>query len=172
MATEYFKNFPSINYKGKQLKNILLRATIKPSTLENKYVYMPLTVQEGERPDTVANDLYKNSFYDWTVRLINNQIDPYYDWYMTSEQFEKYVIAKYGSIATALATIVHYRNITNKGVTINSYTYSTIDNADEYEPIYAYDYEEQLNEAKKNINVLQPITVQAFDRELEKKLNE
>jgi hypothetical protein len=172
MATEYFNNFPSINYKNKQLKNILLRAAIRPSTIQNEFVYMPLTLQEGERPDVVANDLYNNSFYDWVIRLTNDQIDPYYDWYLTQEQFERYLISKYGSLAGAIGTIVHYKNKTYPTVIINPYTYNNIEDSANYEPVYAYDYEEQLNESKKNINVIQPITVQKFDKELEKKLNE
>lgn len=172
MATEYFKNFPTITYNNKQVKNILLRAVPKSPTIENNYVYLPLTVNEGERPDTVANDLYNNSYYDWAIRLVNTQIDPYYDWYMTAEQFEKFLIAKYGSIATAMATIVHYRHKTYKAVFINTYTYSNIEDTADYEPVYAYDYEEELNEAKKLIKVIQPSTVQDLDRQLEKKLNE
>ncbi len=172
MAREYFNNFPTITYKNKQVKNVLLRAVTRPPTIDNNFVYMPLTINEGERPDTVANDLYNNSFYDWAIRLVNTQIDPYYDWYMTAEQFEKFLISKYGSIATAMATIVHYRNKNYKAVLINTETYGNIEDTADYEPVYAYDYEEELNEAKKLIKVIQPVTVQELDRQLEKKLNE
>lgn len=172
MATEYFKNFPTTSYKGKQVKNILVRAIIKPNVIENDFVYMPLTVQEGERVDMIANDLYENSFYDWVIRQVNTQIDPYHDWYLTSEQFERFLKSKYGSLESALSTIVHYRNKTYTGVRITPYTYANIPDAADYEPVYAYDYEEELNEKKKNINVIQPSIVQELDRQLEKKLNE
>jgi len=171
MSSNYFKNFPEVVYKGSPAKNIMLRVTVKPAVIENNFVFMPLTMQEGERADMIANDLYNNSNYDWVLRLVNNQIDPYYDWYLTTEQFENFIRAKYGSVAEALATIVHYRHLT-ENIIINPYTYANIENAGDYEPITAYDYEEQLNEQKKNIDVLQPAVVQTLDQQLEKKLNE
>lgn len=174
MAQQYFDNFPSIQYKDKEAKNILLRVGVRESTLKPSLLYMPLTVQEYERPDTVANDLYEQSVYDWTVRLINKQIDPYYQWYLPVEQLEKNIIKKYGSLATATNTVLYYKHNTELNIFINNDTYDLLSAGDKlnYTGITAYVYETELNEQKKNILVLSPDNVDEMDRLLEAKLNE
>lgn len=174
MAIEYFDNFPSVTYNNKDAKNILLRVGVRESTIKPNYIFMPLTVQEYERPDTIANDLYDNSVYDWTIRLVNKQVDPYYDWYLSNEQFEKYLVKKYGSLKNASLTIVYYKHNTQSGIVINNTTYDLLSSQDktDYTAVTAYDYENQLNESKKNILVVSPQVIDVMARDLETKLNE
>jgi hypothetical protein len=54
-------------------------------------------IREGERPDTVAMNLYGDAKYTWVVLLMNN-IMSLYDWPMTNSEFELYLIGKYGSL--------------------------------------------------------------------------
>lgn len=174
MATEYFRNFPTIAYGGKQAKNILLRAALKEAIKKYNTVFLPLTIEPGERPDMIASDLYKDAGYDWVVRFSNSDvIDPYFDWYLTDELVEAKIIKKYGSVATAINTVLHYKNNTNTDIIINVDTYtlmSAIDKAD-YSAVSAYEYETDLNLSHRNIAVLRPSDVQDLDNELEKKLN-
>lgn len=174
MATEYFNNFPTIQYKNKEAKNILLRVGVRSSTLKPSILFMPLTVQEYERPDIIANELYEQSTYDWTIRLINKQIDPYYHWYLPTEQLEKNIIKKYGSLPAAQNTIIHYRNNTNTDVFISNDTYNLMPGGEQanYTAITAYDFEVEINDRKKNILVVSPNNVDEMDRLLEEKLNE
>lgn len=174
MAIEYFDNFPSVTYKNKEAKNILLRVGVRESTIKPNYVFMPLTIQEYERPDTVANDLYDNSTYDWTIRLVNKQVDPYYDWYLSNEQFEKFLAKKYGSLKAAIELVVYYKHNTQAGIIINNTTYDLLSTQDktEYTAVTAYDYENGLNESRKNILVVNPQVIDTMARDLETKLNE
>lgn len=174
MAIQYFDNFPSITYNDKEAKNILLRVGVRESTIKPNYVSMPLTVQEYERPDTVANDLYDNSVYDWAIRLVNKQIDPYFDWYLSNEQLEKFLSKKYGSIKIAMQTIVYYKHNTQAGIIINSTTYDLLSTQDktDYTAVTAHDYENELNESKKNVLVVNPQVIDNMARDLETKLNE
>jgi len=174
MAIQYFDNFPTTTYKNKEAKNILLRVGVRESTIKPNYIYMPLTVQEYERPDTVADDLYENSVYDWTIRLVNKQVDPYFDWHLTNEQFEKFLAKKYGSLKISIETIVYYKHITETNIIVNNDTYSllTAEDQSDYVAVTAYDYENDLNEAKKNILVVNPQVIDTMARDLETKLNE
>jgi hypothetical protein len=173
MALEYFDNFPAIQYKNTEAKNLLVRVGVRESTLKNNLLYLPLTVDEFERPDTVSNDLYNNSAYDWAVRLVNKQVDPYFDWYLSTEQFEKYIAKKYGNLREAQNTTVHYKDETNN-IIINTTTYELLDGGEQssYTAVNAYDYELELNESKKVIKVVSPDSVEEMANTLEKKLNE
>lgn len=174
MAIEYFKNFPSITYKNKEAKNILLRAALRDAVKKNLSYYLPLTVEPGERPDMIGSDLYKDAGYDWLVRLANRDIiDPYFDWYLTDEQIELKIVKKYGSIATAITTIIHYTDNSNPNVIINTDTYSLLSLAEQanYTAVTAYDYEVNSNLENNNIFVMRPDIAQDIANELEKKLN-
>lgn len=174
MAVEYFKNFPTITYKNKQAKNILLRAALKDTVKKNFTYYLPLTVEPGERPDMISGDLYKDTGYDWLVRIANSDVvDPYFDWYLTDEQVEMKIIKKYGSVVDAINTVVHYTDNTNTNVIINIDTYDLLSAQDKlnYTAVTAFDYETNNNLDHRNINVITPSFAQTIDNELEKKLN-
>ena len=73
--------------------------------------------------------------------------------------FEDFLISKYGTVAAAQAKILHYKHNT-KGTIITKETkdlagtFQTSYSASNYSPVYAYDYEDELNEAKRNIKLI------------------
>lgn len=172
MSQEYFDNFPLIQYKNTAARNLLVRVGVRESTIKPNLLFMPLTVQHGERPDTVANDLYNISTLDWTIRLINNQVDPYFDWYLTTEQLEQFLKKKYGSLQAAYSTIVHYENVDGIVINVETYNLMTGEEQNSYTAVTAYDYENSINEVKNNILVASPLVIDEMSNQLEKKLNE
>ena len=38
------------------------------------------TIKDGERPETLAEKIYGNQFYDWVILLTNNMVNAQYDW--------------------------------------------------------------------------------------------
>ena len=177
MAKHYFNNFPDITYNGKKSKNIMLRLTIKPEPIQNFNYHMPLTLEEHERPDTIASDMYEDSTYDWILRLLNNQIDPYYQWYLTDSQLTTNMVNKYGSYEDSISTVLHYKHITHTGIIINNFTYEKMaadldPEVSNFEPVYAFDYYEALNEDNKIISTLMPDQADTFAAQIEAKLNE
>lgn len=173
MSKNYFQSFPTVDYRDKKAVNLLLRVGLNYDVVNPQTMFMPLTLNEYERAETVAFDMYNNSRYDWILRIINQQIDPYYDWYMSTEQFHKFIEKKYGSLEAAYSTILYYENVSNNQITVNKTTYDLGGVlASEYNPVYAYEHEERINEAKKHINTMLPADVDNFAKLLEKKLNE
>lgn len=106
----YFTNFPVIAYNGTLAVNAL--AKIKFTSVAKKLgaIYYPYTVQEGERPDSIAASYYDDPRYSWLIYLANDIIDPYYDWVLTNDEFKRYIIKKYGNIDNAYTQIAYWED--------------------------------------------------------------
>ena len=73
--------------------------------------YYDYTVQEGDRPDTLAYDYYGSASYTWLVLLANDIKDPYYDWPLFGDNFDAYIIKKYGGLTQAAQKVHHYEEV-------------------------------------------------------------
>ena len=155
----YFSDFAAIEYQGKIAKNLMQRPEIKKQILGDPNTFYDFTVKEDLRPDQVAYLYYEDPNLVWLVFLANNIVDPYYGWPLTQHQLEDFIISKYGTVDIAKAKILHYKHKT-KGTIITkeskdlASTFLTSYSASDYSPVYAYDYEDELNEAKRNIKLV------------------
>lgn len=93
--SEYFEKFPTINYDGKDIRDISRRVNFLKKSLTNPYIFLPYTVEEGLKPEDIAYYYYGSVEYTWLVYLANDIIDPYHQWPMSQEIFDKYLIDKY-----------------------------------------------------------------------------
>jgi len=99
MANQFFKNFPEMQYKldsGKviTIKDFFRKSSIEPAAQEAIVDYTYYELQEGDRPDVVATKLYGDSDLHWVFFLVND-FDNYYDWFKSSQDFERYMDKKY-----------------------------------------------------------------------------
>jgi len=92
---DYFSNFPEISYNNVLIKDISQRVNFLKQTIDNPYVYLPYTVEEGERAEDIAFHYYGDPRYSWLVYLANNIVDPYNEWPMDEYTFSQYLIASY-----------------------------------------------------------------------------
>ena len=106
----YFDKLPIINYKGHSVRNILARSKIDDRTKNNKMVYYPYTLTEGDRADIISDYYYGSPGYSWLVWMSNEIVDPYYGMPMTEADFTDFIMSKYGSIKNAMRKIKFYRN--------------------------------------------------------------
>ena len=165
----YFNNFPRISYdvkKNKQFQNvtnIMLRYKLTSAFKRRPLSYYTYTVQEGDRPDNVAFDLYGMSSYSWILLLINSIHGPDYEWPLSQRDFAAFLKAKYGSVPAAQSTIHEYRKVVNeqsvlfdqtiipkRTLVVDETTYNGL-STDAREIIYKSDYENELNDARRNI---------------------
>jgi len=77
---------------------------------QNFEIFHPYTIEEGDRADTIANFYYGDPGYDWIVYFSNNVVDPYYDWFMDGESFNRFITSKYGSLTSARRSVKFFRS--------------------------------------------------------------
>jgi len=92
MSNQLFKNFPEIQYTLSTGKIVTIKDFFRKSTIEQESVnsvisYTFYEIQDGERPDVVADRLYGDSDLHWTFFLVN-EMDNYYQWYKDQVTFE------------------------------------------------------------------------------------
>jgi hypothetical protein len=97
---KYFETLPSIistDYNNNLivLKNLLSRAVLLPQTQSDALLLYNYSVQDGDTPETVAYKYYGSVDRYWIVLHGNQSLDPQWDWPLTSQQFQKYIVGKY-----------------------------------------------------------------------------
>ena len=105
----YFSNFPLIQYSNTLCRSIISRAAISQDAIKNSAVFYPYTNTTNERADTLAFHYYNTSQLDWLVYYANDVVDPYYDWYLTQEQFAAMIADKYQSAYEARLKVHHFQ---------------------------------------------------------------
>lgn len=171
--SNYFKNFPTVKHDLKNvgqyvdLVNVMRRFKVRNELKELISVYHEYTISEGDRPDVIAEKYYGDSYYSWVVMLYNDIYDVNYDWPIFGRLFDQYVSKKYNmSIEQTMQTIKEYRWIVNKGgvdtdlnpyesryLVVDKSKYDTLISTDRT-AISIYEYEEEQNEKKRSIKIL------------------
>ena len=187
----YFTNLPKVGYDingtGKDsflsVTNIMKSVRFKPSILEDITDYYPYYVKEGERPDIIAHAQYGNIGYAYLIMLVIDIYDPNFDWPLSAQIFEKFIINKYGSVTTAISGVKHYYQIVRAEVArtgtseripevkfvVDETTYDALDSGDRT-TLSNYDYEVELNDAKREIKLINPAFIRDIDYQIKRTL--
>jgi len=157
-SSKYFDQFPTIVYGTKVARDIIARPNVVNKIFNSPFAFFDYVVEHDQRPDQVAYNYYNDADLAWLVLLTNKILDPYTQWPMNQEEFYDYLKNKYGSLAAAQSTILHYKHVT-KDIIITNETYNlnaTFESiaAADYAPVYAFSYEVDLNDVKRNIRLL------------------
>ncbi len=116
----FFDKFPLVSFTvDKKLlneydtvTNVLFRIGIIKDVMENNVnAYYYYIIQDGDRPEILAEKVYGDAQAHWVILYANNIYDPYYDWPMDDRTFEKYIIKKYGSLEWAKINYHHYEKV-------------------------------------------------------------
>jgi hypothetical protein len=111
MAAEtYFKNFNTIQYGNNTVVDITERIVTLNNVEKNPYIYYPLEIIEGARPDQITDKSYNDPYASWILYLFNDITDPYYEWPLTEFQLNKFIESKYNSMPQAMQKIAFWRN--------------------------------------------------------------
>lgn len=180
---QYFNSLPKIRYVDRNnvttvYTNLMARASVIPSVLNNALVYYSYDVQDGDTPEIIAYKYYGDVNRFWIVLYCNQLNDPQWDWPLSSNKFQKYILNKYNT--GNLNSTHHYERVTTK-TNINTNT-TTIETETISQEVYNslqsnttttytlgsetirvnivkgvvtnYEYENSLNESKRNIKIL------------------
>ena len=112
MSETYFKNFKTIQYGEANTAaiDITQRVITLKNIKKNPYIFYPLDITDGARADTISYINWEDPFASWLLYLNNDIVDPYYDWYLTENQFNEFLTKKYGSLQAASQKIAFWRN--------------------------------------------------------------
>ena len=168
----YFDNFPTIIYDSekenvfKDVKNLLRRVGIRAKVKSNALLYDTYDVKNGETPESIADKLYDDPQLHWIVLMVNDITDRYHEWPMLEQQFNTFVNEKYDDPDGTH----HYELAQSSGDTstkIEVYKDSALYSGDTdfYSSATAVtnrEYEENEQDKKRKIRLLDPRYVQQF----------
>ena len=173
----YFGSFPVIPYdskgdlKFKDVTNLLRRVGIRTKLKSNALLYDTYNVKEGETPEMIAHKLYGDSELHFVIMLINDITDRYHQWPMSLPQFQEFINDKYDDPDG----IHHYESTLTSGDTkVKIEVFNEVD-SDAYTgltPITNREYEENEQDKKRQIRLLDPSYIEQFVDEFEKLIKE
>ena len=181
----YFRELPDLRYPSflpnktssldyVEVKNIFRRAKLRDDLQNNFTIFNKYEISMGARPDTVAENLYGSSQFDWVVLTVAGIINVRNEWPLSDRDLYDYSLDKYGEslnsvkfFETTEVKDTSSRMILPKGKAVDSNF--TIPKPDEptatLNPVVGisnYEYETRLNEKKRNIFVLREEYLQEF----------
>ena len=193
----YFSRFPKTPYSFDEtvsvnfITNIVSRFSIENKIKENTAAYYTYDINDGDTPEILAHKIYGSIEKHWVILLMNDIIDPQFDWPLRPDQFQKYIIEKYGSLQAARdATHSYYKTekITFPDNTVSVQTFRiSKEEFEAEEPELAsgleftiivekfsksvMQYETEENEKKRRIKILKPAFVPAIEEEFQAVFN-
>jgi len=182
-VSSYFKRLPSFQYVSRlpgarisdyiTVKNLFKKGSIRPDIFQDLAFFEKYKIIGDDRPDNVAFQVYDDSSLDWIVLLSNNIINVQTEWPLSQNNFDRFLLDKYGDYNTLYNGVHHYETVEEKnsqGVTIvpaglevqSNYSISYYDYFIDSQvtknnlvvPITNYEYEERLEDNKRNIFIL------------------
>jgi len=193
--SSYFSEVPNFEYVSRlpdskisdyiTVKNFFKRGFLREDIFQNLTFFTKYQIQGNDRPDNVASQVYNDSTLDWLVLMSNNIVNIQNEWPLSNLDFDELMLDKYGSYDTLFNGVHHYETIevkdardvkiVNAGLKVESdYSVTFFDErADQMKtvtptiPITNYQYEQKVNEDKRNIYLLQPRYVQVVRDDLE-----
>ena len=179
----YFRQIPDFDYVSRlpeskisdyiKVKNLFKKAKLRDDIFQDVTVFTKYQIQGDDRPDNVAYEVYNDANLDWVILLSNNIVNIQTEWPLPQNDFDKILLERYKTYENLYSGIHHHETteITNsQGVVIvpaglhvssnyttqyyDYYQDSVIDVNNAVVPITNYQYEEELENKKRNIYVL------------------
>ena len=186
MASHYFSQLPNIMIRNPlddspavenyiTTKNLFVRGKLRDDLKNSITYFQKYTIEEGERPQDVAQKFYGNLKYDWVVLLTAGITNARSEWPLTSKTLYDYALDKYG--LQDLNAVKYYettevkdsmgRLILPAGLVVDStFTIADPDNGNlTLNPVIGvtnYLDETRANEEKRNIRLLRRSYLSTF----------
>ena len=190
----FFNIVPDIEYDEKPIsypfsesdfvvaKNFFRRYKVNENVFQYATFFKKYTIRDGERPETVAEKIYGNQFYDWVILLTNNMVNAQYDWPRSNYEMYKIVEEEFDDPYSEIShyeikeTIGHYQAGLRVDKTFYDGTHKLnidgsvqIKNGNEIaSPITVAEYYQDENEKKREIYLLKPRYLESFVKDFKK----
>ena len=191
----YFRELPNFEYQSPfanstgasdyvTAKNVFRRMKLRDDLKNVFTLFNKRFIEEGERPDTVAEKEYGKSDLDWVVLLSAGIINVRNEWPLSSKDLYNFVVEKYG--LAEKDSVHHYetkeirdsqnRLIIPKGSRVDSdFSVTYFDNGtmvtkSEITGVTYYEHEVKENIKKSTINILRRSYLQQFLSDMKKEM--
>ena len=171
---KYFNSFPLTQYNldGQNgnltlVTDIFRRVKARSKIADNVTLFDKYDVAEGETPESVAYKAYGSADYFWVITLVNNIVNRYYDWPLDEFSFQQFVKDKYANPDG----IHHYEKVQSSGKQQgdgpSDYSHLIeVSNGDNGgQAVSNVEYERRIQDEKRQIRVLLPNYLPAFEDE-------
>ena len=175
----YFREIPNLEYQSflssssgsdeyLLVKNVFRRVKLRDDLKNIFRIFIKYEIQDGARPDTVAEEVYGSAQYDWVVLVSAGIVNIRNEWPLSDRDIYQYAEEIYGNDLNA---IHHYettevkdskgRLILPAGKVVDS-TFTipdpniSIQNLNPVVGISNYEYETRKNILKRSIYLLKP----------------
>ena len=172
------KDISSFDYI--KIKNLFKRAKLRDDFLNVFSAFEKYSIVGDERPDNVSEKIYKDPEYDWLILIVNNVQNARTDWPMSQSDLSSFLSEKYTD--QELSQINHYetkevRNssgelvLPGKLIVDSNFTfkYADLGATTTYSSLVSvsnFEYENYLNEEKRNIIILRSEFVKLVEKDL------
>lgn len=158
------------------INDITAYARITDEWKKDARVQIPYQIQDGELPHMISYKLYGTVDYWWTVLMMNNIYDFDSQWPRGYEQLNDFIEKKYpGKNRT---DVHHYLNengliadLLSLRIELDVETDDEVFDEQELEPVTIEEFEIGLNEAKRNIILVDPDYISVVQTQFEKIMN-
>lgn len=175
--------------------DILIRMKVKIDKKELTDMIFSYLMLENETPEIISYKFYNTMDYNWVIMFINNKFDYINDFPLSEQALLKFCVSKYG--VDNVYETHHYEDAHSNTVDEYYYDYNGDSGAVKtgvlaQEPIWKtfstdtqtllktntgkvvtnYEYEEKLNESKRNIFLIKPSYINQFVKKYETALKE
>jgi hypothetical protein len=167
----YFNRFPIVDYHLKGVDRPTLdfihRWAFRKHIKENAASYSKWIIRDEDSIFSIAQTIYGSQHHFWIIMMMNDMIDPIFDWPLDNRDLIEYVKKKYG--AENIYEPHHLEAVGAEGnddinvlpsgtIVSNNYTADKV-------TVSNFDYESRLNEEKRNIKLLLPEYLETVLRE-------
>jgi len=166
----YFSQFEQGYYdlKGdgnqKLVTDLMTRVKVRAKIIDEASLYDKYDVPSGERPEDTAFKHFGSAQYHWIILMTNNITDAFYEWPMSEQTFETFLVDKY----TNPDAIHHYEVTQSSGKTKangpEDYSYLIEVNSDATgaQSVSNREYEQRLQDSRRQIQLLNPSYLNTF----------
>jgi DNA-binding transcriptional regulator YhcF (GntR family) len=182
--SNYFNRLPDFDYVSRlpdakisdyiRVKNLFKKGKLREDIFQDLTFFTKYEIVGNDRPDNVAFKEYNDSNLDWVVLQSNNIINIQTEWPLSQRDFDRYMLEKYSTYDNLYNGIHHYETVetkNSKGVVIipggqqvpSDYSVTFYDDkleqmitSSEKVTVTNYQYEEKIQENKRNIFLLKP----------------
>ena len=178
--SNYFNLLPDFEYVSRlpnakisdyiTVKNLFKRVFLREDIYQNLTFFEKYSVVGDDRPDNVAAEIYEDSSLDWLILLANNIVNIPNEWPLGQADFNRYLLDKYNDDYNLIYNgIHHYETVEVKDSNEVIIVPAGLEVAADFETTY-YDY--FIGGLTTENDITRPITNFQYEENLENKKRE